>query len=58
MLNEPKLPLINFLTQCLKMIFIRENIKVSVKTRVGVETDTAFPEIIDIYNKYPLEGNL
>ena len=54
MLNEPKL-LDKFLDAVFEDDFIRENIKVSVKTRVGVETDTAFPEIIDIYNKYPLE---
>lgn len=54
MLNEPKL-LDKFLEAVFEDDFIRENIKVSVKTRVGVETDTAFPEIIDIYNKYPLE---
>lgn len=35
--------------------FIRENIKVSVKTRIGVEDDDSFPQIMEVYNSYPLE---
>ena len=29
-------------------------IKVSVKTRMGVDSTEEFPEILEIYNKYPL----
>lgn len=35
--------------------FIRENIRVSVKTRIGVEDDDSFPQIMEVYNSYPLE---
>lgn len=33
----------------------RKNIKVSVKTRLGKENSEEFPQLLEIYNKYPLE---
>lgn len=44
-----------FLEAVFEDTFIRENIKVSVKTRIGVEDDDSFPQIMDVYNAYPLE---
>lgn len=35
--------------------FIRDNIKVSVKTRIGVESPSEFSDILETYNNYPLE---
>lgn len=44
-----------FLDEVFEDAFIRENIKVSVKTRIGVEDDDSFPQIMEVYNSYPLE---
>ena len=38
----------------LNEVFSHCPIKVSVKTRMGVESTEEFPAILDIYNKYPL----
>ncbi len=42
------------LDEFLDEVFSRCPIKVSVKTRMGVDSTAEFPEILDIYNKYPL----
>ena len=44
-----------FLDAVFEDTFIQNNIKVSVKTRIGVENDESFPDILDVYNRYPLE---
>lgn len=31
-----------------------KHVKVSVKTRIGIESESEFDEILDIYNKYPI----
>ena len=33
----------------------KNNIKISVKTRIGMETPDEFMQILDVYNRYPLE---
>lgn len=35
-------------------VFSRCELKVSVKTRLGMESSSEFPEILEIYNKYPI----
>ena len=35
-------------------IFSHTDIKISVKTRLGVEDSLHFPEILEVYNKYPI----
>ncbi|MDO4554636.1 MAG: tRNA-dihydrouridine synthase family protein [Lachnospiraceae bacterium] len=39
----------------LEEVFSALSIKVSVKTRIGVEDAKEFPKLLEIYNKYPLE---
>lgn len=36
-------------------VFGQTDMKLSVKTRVGVDSDVVWEELVDIYNKYPLE---
>lgn len=43
------------LKKFLDEIFSRLNMKISVKTRIGMEDTEEFYELIEIYNKYPLE---
>lgn len=38
----------------LDTIFSRAEISISVKTRIGFESPEEFPQILDIYNKYPI----
>ncbi len=40
----------NFLDE----IFSKVDLKISVKTRLGVENSESFPEILALYNKYPI----
>ena len=35
--------------------FAKENIKFSIKTRLGMESEEDFHKVLEIYNKYPLE---
>ena len=39
----------------LEEIFENCRIKISVKTRIGVENPEEFPRILEIYNRYPME---
>lgn len=39
----------------LEEVFSRVSVKVSIKTRIGKDSPEEFPEIIEVYNKYPLE---
>lgn len=39
----------------LEEIFTLENMKISIKTRIGKDSPDEFYELIKIYNKYPLE---
>lgn len=43
------------LDRFLEEIFILENMKISIKTRIGKDSPDEFYELIKIYNKYPLE---
>jgi tRNA-dihydrouridine synthase len=43
------------LDEFLENVFSKASIKVSIKTRIGKDSPEEFPEIIEIYNKYPLE---
>ncbi len=43
------------LDEFLEHIFSRIEIKISIKTRIGKDSADEFYEILDIYNKYPLE---
>ncbi len=43
------------LDEFLYKIYEKANIKVSVKTRIGKNSPEEFFEILDIYNKYPME---
>ncbi len=43
------------LDRFLAEIFAKTPVKISVKTRLGVEDAEEFPAILDIFNKYPLE---
>lgn len=43
------------LDDCLAEIFSRCPIAVSVKTRMGVERTEEFAEVLEIYNKYPIQ---
>lgn len=45
---------LNSLDEFLSEVFSRCPIKVSVKTRMGVDSTEEFPKILEIYNKYPL----
>lgn len=42
------------LDQMLAEIFSRCTLKISVKTRLGVESAEEFPALLEIYNRYPL----
>ena len=44
-----------FLYEIHDKFFIKENIKFSIKTRLGMETEEDFHKALEIYNKYPLE---
>ena len=50
LLDNPKA-----LDELLAGIFKETRVKVSVKTRIGMESPEEFPDILEIYNKYPLE---
>ena len=39
----------------LEEIFTYRTCRISVKTRIGKETEDEFPRLLEIYNKYPLE---
>jgi len=39
----------------LDKIFEKVNINISIKTRIGVESQEEFPYLLEIYNKYPLK---
>ena len=43
------------LDRFLDEIFIMDNMKISIKTRIGKDSPDEFYELIKIYNKYPLE---
>ena len=43
------------LDRFLEEIFTLENMKISIKTRIGKDSPDEFYELIKIYNKYPLE---
>jgi len=43
------------LDEFLEEVFSRVSVKVSIKTRIGKDSPEEFPEIIEVYNKYPLE---
>ncbi|MGM9978488.1 MAG: tRNA dihydrouridine synthase [Clostridium sp.] len=43
------------LDRFLEEIFTLENMKISIKTRIGKDSPEEFYELIKIYNKYPLE---
>ena len=43
------------LDRFLEEIFTLENMKISIKTRIGKDSPDEFFELIKIYNKYPLE---
>ena len=43
------------LDKFLEEIFTLENMKISIKTRIGKDNPEEFYELIKIYNKYPLE---
>lgn len=43
------------LDRFLEEIFTLENMKISIKTRIGKDNPEEFYELIKIYNKYPLE---
>lgn len=39
----------------LEEIFEKSDVKISVKTRLGMDDDQEFPRILEIYNRFPLE---
>lgn len=43
------------LDKFLDEIFLKADTKISIKTRIGVDSSEDFINIMDIYNKYPLE---
>lgn len=43
------------LDKCLLEIFSHSPVEVSIKTRMGVDSTEEFPQILDIYRKYPLK---
>lgn len=43
------------LALCLDEIFSRLEMKISVKTRIGKERPEEFEQLLDIYNRYPIE---
>ena len=44
-----------FLYEIHDNFFAKENIKFSIKTRLGMESEEDFHKVLEIYNKYPLE---
>ena len=36
-------------------VFIKLDMKISVKTRIGIFDESEFPEIMEVYNKFPFE---
>lgn len=42
------------LDACLNEIFSRSPLRISIKTRMGMESTEEFPRILEIYRKYPL----
>jgi len=42
------------LAECLDEIYAHSPIKVSIKTRMGVQTTEEFAKILELYNRYPL----
>jgi tRNA-dihydrouridine synthase len=46
---------LNSLDECLSRIFSSSPIKVSIKTRMGMESTDEFSKILEIYNKYPVK---
>ena len=49
-LAEPEL-----LQRFLEEIFTEDSIKISIKTRIGMERQEEFPKLLEIFNQYPLE---
>ena len=45
---------LNYLDRLLSEIFDSSALPVSVKTRTGISDDSRFPEILELYNRYPL----
>ena len=45
---------LNSLDAFLNEIFSRCSLKISVKTRLGVESTAEFPTVLEIYNRYPV----
>ena len=45
---------LEFLDSFLDMIFTGVNIPISVKTRIGFSAPDEFPQILEIYNRYPI----
>lgn len=43
------------LDKFLEEIFSKAQIRISIKTRIGIDSYEDFPEIMNIFNKYPLE---
>ncbi len=44
-----------FLQEIFEGIIEKENIKFSIKTRLGLNSEEEFHKVLEIYNKYPLE---
>ncbi|MGN0144988.1 MAG: tRNA dihydrouridine synthase, partial [Clostridium sp.] len=43
------------LDRFLNDIFDKASVKISIKTRIGKDSSDEFPELVEIFNKYPLE---
>ena len=43
------------LAQFLGVIFEKASVKISLKTRIGFENPDEFPEILEIFNRYPIQ---
>ena len=50
-LQEP-----NVLDRFLEEVFDGLDMKISIKTRLGMEFPVEFEELLEIYNRYPLEN--
>lgn len=44
-----------FLEEVFEEVYEKENIRISIKTRLGVEKEEEFYRLLSIYNQYPLE---
>ena len=44
-----------FLEKVFEEIYQKEEMKISIKTRLGMEDEKEFDQLLDIYNRYPLE---